>query len=103
MIDRVLAGVGVLVCAVLLLRMAIGTARCNRLDAKVRGWFGRLSGRARAVRRRSAPLSVDAEAAQREAQRAIDRARRARTEAEHDGNVIRPRAFRGPKKKPPLH
>ena len=104
--DKFFAGLGLLVCALLALRMAAGPARVQRFDEACRRhyrlWATGLVHRWRTLRRSGpAPARTgDARAAQREAEQVIERARR--HNAEHDGNVIRPRAF-GAKKKPPLH
>lgn len=91
MIQTLLAGAVVAVCAVLLLRLLIGDVRRHRLDAAVaRRWrVVKLSAREawqwRGVRRSAA----------REAEDVI---RRARHGAKRDGNVIRPKQFESPKK-----
>jgi hypothetical protein len=104
MFEKVLAAAGFAVCLLLMLRMALGPARRYRFDAFWRGAFEGLRRRARAVRRKPRPPSDPDEAARREAERLIERARRARAGAEQDGNVIRPRAFdHSGRNKPPLH
>jgi hypothetical protein len=103
MFEKILAAVGLAVCLLLMLRMMLGPARRHRFDAFWRGAFEDLRRRARAVRRKPRP-APDREAARREAEWLIERARRARAGAEQDGNVIRPRAFdHSDKNKPPLH
>lgn len=80
MVEKILAGIALAVCVVMLLGMAIGPVRRARLLgalARLRHW-----------RRHRAD-------ARREAQRAIERARR---QVERDGNVYRPRQF---DKRPP--
>lgn len=80
MVEKLLAGIGLAVCVVLLLGMVIGPARQRRVIAlfdRLRHW------------RRHRVL------ARREAELAIERARRA---VERDGNVYRPKSF---SKRPP--
>lgn len=113
--DKFFAGLGLLLCAGLAWHMAAGPARRQRFDQAWRKYLGRWSASLAATwaaamaairRRRTRPPAskpVDAVAAQREAEEVIARARRRRQEADHDGNVIRPRAFDTSKKKPPLH
>jgi len=91
MIEIVLAGGVVAVCAALLLRLLIGDVRRHRFDAAVSHRWRRSRMRLRdAWQWRSVRRS-----AAREAQDAI---RRARHRAQHDGNVIRPKQFESPKK-----
>lgn len=91
MIETLLAGGVVAVCALLLLRLMIGDVRRYKLDAAVlRRWRSvqrrlREAWQWRAVRR----------AAAREAEDVIHRARHG---ARRDGNVIRPKQFESPKK-----
>lgn len=90
-ITRVLAGVVLAVCLVLLLRMAIGLRRRERLDAALR----RLTGRwRRPAAGRSPPAPrVDPREAARVADEAI---RRAARRGRWEGNVYKPDAFRPP-------
>jgi hypothetical protein len=91
MIETLLAGVVVAVCAALMLRLLIGDVRRHRLDAAVsRRWRNarlrvRDAWQWRSVRRNAA----------REAEDAI---RRASQGAKREGNVIRPKQFESPKK-----
>jgi hypothetical protein len=103
MIEKFFAGITLLVCAALLLRMVLPPARQARWDAfwrrrwhalqqlgpTLRGWWWRArSGRD----------------ARRAAADAIERARRGKPTATRDGNVIRPSSFRrDDDRKPPLH
>ncbi len=82
----------VAVCAVMLLRMLLGDRRRAKMDAAVILWFRQLPNRAKALRhwRRR---RVDAA---RLAEEAILRARRMK--ADKDGKVIRPEAFKEPRK-----
>lgn len=86
------AALVVAVCVALLGRMLLGERRRQRLDAVLwRLWAG-LRARAMALwhwRSRR-------DAATRLAEEAIQRARR--TQADKQGNVIRPEAFKGPRK-----
>jgi hypothetical protein len=85
--------IGLVVCAVLIVRLAIGPGRRARFDAAVvRRWQRLRAGAARLVRQRR--LRTQAE---READAAIQRARRTGARAvERDGNVLRPRSFQAP-------
>ena len=91
MIELVLAGIALGVCAALLLRLALPEARRRRVDAQWRALMHRghrLAHRLwfwRAHRRRAA----------REAEEAI---RRAQHKVRRDGNVIHPDSFKGPHK-----
>lgn len=93
-ITQLLAGLGLAVCLMLLLRMALPAAQQRRFDAfwrRVGEGFQRagLALRQRWLALRSRPD------ARRQAQQAIERAKgRAQVPADRDGNVIRPRSFR---------
>ena len=89
--EKVIAGLVLAVCAVLLLRLALPPPKRQRLDAAwhrsvhaSRGW-GRRVWFWRAHRQTAA----------REAEEAI---RRAQRKVQRDGNVIRPDSFKGPRK-----
>lgn len=92
MIDQLLAGAVLTVCAGLLVRLLAGADRRARFDAAARrAW--------QAGRQHLLSLwhwRARRNAAAREAAEAIRRA--ARKDAERDGNVIRPSAFREPRK-----
>ena len=103
MLQNVLAGLGLLVCAALLLRMVLPAAQQHRFDAFWRQVAQRIRALGRAARQRWQLLRAGRDA-RREAADAIERARRGRTPAQRDGNVIRPERFSKPgSKKPPLH
>lgn len=90
MIEKTLAGLVLTACVVMLLRMALGERRRHALDQRL----GRLAG---PWRHRLATLwrwPSARRSAQREAEETIRRAR----EGSWDGNVYRPRSFRGPRK-----
>ena len=92
MIEPVLAGLVLAVCAVLGVRLLIGARRRQRFDAALRRGLLRLRHTAGAWRRwRSARR--DAEQAARVADEAI---RRARRRSEREGNVYTPKEFRKP-------
>lgn len=90
MTEKILAGLVLAACVVMLLRMALSARRRDVLDRRLRAaWHGMrqwgsqlLHGRARH------------RAAQQAAQEAIRRAQ----EGRWDGNVYRPDAFRKPRK-----
>ena len=103
MIEQVFAGITLLVCAALLLRMVLPPARQQRWDAFWRRRWHKLQGVGLALRGlwRRARSGRDA---RREAADAIERARRGRPKATREGNVIRPSSFRRDEdRKPPLH
>lgn len=90
--ESLLAGGVLAVCVLLLLRLLLGVPRRARIDAA-------MARAANGVRRRVLRLwrlPAQRRAAAREADEAIRRA--ARTEARREGNVIRPEAFREPRK-----
>lgn len=91
MFERILAAIGLLVCVALLLRMALGARRRQRVDVLAqRTW--------RAGRRQALRVwhwRAHRQHATREAQAAI---RRARGGATREGNVIRPDSFKKPRK-----
>lgn len=95
--EMVMAGLGLLVCAGLLLHMAIGPTRQQRLEVTVRRfwthWRARWRGRGQTLRTPAAVEKMQQRASD-EARSAIDRARRGKVDAEREGNVIRPRAFK---------
>jgi hypothetical protein len=89
--QKLLAAAAVLACGVLLLRLAMGARRRAWLDATVLAHARRLR---RAVRRMWHARALRRDAA-REARAAIERARRA---GHWQGNVVRPKSFRRPRK-----
>lgn len=76
--EKLLAGVGLVVCVVLLLGMVLGSARVASLKAR---WQALWSWRQRR------------QSAQTQAQQAIERARQT---VRKEGNVLRPDSFRRP-------
>ncbi len=91
MVEKLVAAVALAACAVLLARLMLGRRRQQRFDAAARRAWATCRAKARAlVRWRS--TRRDAAAA------AEDAIRRARGNLQRDGNVIRPRSFRGPRK-----
>jgi len=99
MFENVLAAITLAFCLVLLGRLAAGRRRRARFDATVRHY-------AHAARRsalrvwhwRSSRKAAEL-AAERTAADAIRRAQRGAREAvQREGNVFRPKSFRGPKK-----
>ena len=89
------AAVVVLVCVALLVRMCLPPRRRAALDATLRRLPGRVRARSKALWHWRQSRSRRDDAA-RLAEEAIQRARR--TRADKDGNVIRPEAFKGPRK-----
>ena len=100
--EALLAGLGLVACAVVALRMALGPPRRARMDVWLRGrWMRLRRGTRGAVQQRHAQAD-----ASREAQALIERARGhggrggGSRRVEREGNVYRPRAF-GPREGPP--
>jgi hypothetical protein len=89
LVEKTFAAAMVAVCVLLLLRMLLRPRSRDRIDAVVRRGGERWSGR---VRRLVAWPAAEARA-RREAKEAIQRARRSAIERE--GNVYRPKAFKG--------
>ena len=89
LVEKIFAAVMVAVCVLLLLRMLLRPRSRDRVDAAVRRGSARWSGR---VQRLVAWPAAEARA-RREAKDAIQRARR--SAIERDGNVYRPKAFKG--------
>jgi hypothetical protein len=89
--ETLVAIVGLAVCVVFLLRMAIGARRRQQLDAAVLGTARRLRAQMRGRwRRRRLQGQV-----KREAKDLIERARHGRPPVDREGNVYRPRSFNG--------
>ena len=91
MVESLFAILIVTASGVMLVRLGVGERRRYRLDAFLRGAW-------RATARRSASLwhwRRSRALAKRGAEEALRRARRG---VDHDGNVIRPDAFTGPRK-----
>ena len=101
MIEHVLAGIGLGVCVLLMLRMAVGERRRRLTDAALRRAWSRVAQtwtarrrRVHKLRQRRNEAKVEADAA-READELIRRVKRdVDREVDRDGNVIRPHAFR---------
>jgi hypothetical protein len=102
--DKIAAGLGLLLCALIALRLAVAPARRQRFDDACRRLYDKIRARL-ASRPRRAPTgqAVESDAARRQAEQLIERARQRRQDVEQNGNVIRPRAFDPSRKKPPLH
>jgi len=87
--QNLIAGLALAVCAVLLLRLALGERRRWRFDAALRrGW--------QATRRRSLALLHWRASRRAAAEAAAQAIRRARAQSERDGNVYRPKSFQKP-------
>jgi hypothetical protein len=85
-VEKILAGIVLLVCVVLLVRLSLGTRRRLQFDfAMQRLWH---------ALRRNGTRAWRWPRARRETRDAIERAR----SGEWDGNVYRPKSFRRPKK-----
>lgn len=91
MLEKIFAAVVFLACVALLARLLADAPRRRRIDAFAhRTWQ-----RGRQALRRSWSWRRERRQAEREAEEAI---RRAQRRAGRDGNVIRPDAFKGPRK-----
>jgi hypothetical protein len=89
-VEKILVGIVLAICGVLMLRMLLGERRRYRFDAALRRFA--IASRIRALRVwhwRSAHRQ-----ARRDAEEAIRRAR----EGEWDGNVYKPKSFKRPRK-----
>ena len=97
MLEPIVAGVVLGLCLLMLLRILLPARQRQRIDAVwQRAWHAgrqrlRRGGRDRAQRQQAAQAAQAAE----QAEELIRRARRA---AQRDGNVIRPDAFKRPRK-----
>jgi hypothetical protein len=91
MIEKLLAGGVLLVCAALLLRLALREKYRQRVDAAAI----RAVSASRRLAHRLWFWRTHRQRAAREAENAIRRAQRS---VERDGNVIRPDSFKGPRK-----
>ena len=91
MIELVFAGIALMVCVALLLRMALPARHQRRVDA---AWYRAVQG-GRTLGRRVWFWRTHRQRAAREAEEAIRRAQRS---VKRDGNVIRPDSFKGPRK-----
>jgi hypothetical protein len=92
--ETMLAAIGLAVCVVLLVRMAIGQRRRDRLDAGLQRSARQLRQDSRGLWQRRRLRGQ----AERETEDLIDRVRRGRTgvdRVQRDGNVIRPSSFNG--------
>lgn len=99
LIERMLAATVLALCLAGLLRLCLPPAWAARVDARLRHartWLARPWRRWQARRPSGrADAAPDADAARREAQAAIQRAR---TAARREGNVIHPERFRRPRR-----
>ena len=91
MIELILAGIALVVCVALLLRMALPERQRRRVDAQ----WNLLVHRVRLLAHRLWFWRTHRKRAAREAEEAI---RRAQHKVKRDGNVIRPDSFKGPRK-----
>jgi hypothetical protein len=95
--EKIIAGLTIAVCLVLLLRLCLGARLRHRFDATARRtWW---------ATRRTALNLWHWRKSRREAQQAADAAiqraqRKAASAFERDGNVYKPDAFRGSKREP---
>lgn len=92
--EKVLGGAVLAVCVLMLVRLGLGERLRERVDAALL----RFGAACRRLARRPGQWHRSrqaSQAAEREAQEAI---RRARTRAQRDQNVIRPESFRKPRK-----
>jgi hypothetical protein len=104
--EQILAGIVLAVCAVMLVRLALGESRRHRFDAAAAGaaqraaaWWRTTVRRTGSTRNPAKEQAKVARAAAREAEAVIRRARtQSRSTVSRDadvsGNVIHPKAFR---------
>lgn len=97
--ERIAAGVTALVCLAFLVRLVLSAPAQQRLDASAARWWAHTKGHARrawhSLRRlpqARQQQKTDQAHAEKLAREAIEKARRG---VERDGNVIRPKAFKG--------
>jgi hypothetical protein len=88
--EKIFAGIVLAVCAVLMLRLLLGERRRYRFDAASRRLF--VAVRVKALR------LWHWRAAHRQAKRDAEAAIRRAREGERDGNVYKPKSFKGPRK-----
>lgn len=100
--EKVLAAIVTAACAVAFIRLCLGAQRRRRFDQVMRRWWLALKGLPQRLRRR--PMSKKEAALL--AQDAIERARQrklgqktpGKPDGNWDGNVYRPKSFKGPRK-----
>lgn len=103
MLELILAVVTLLICAGLLLRLALGPNKRRRWDAAWRRAFDGMRSMGAWVLRQWRLVRSRGDA-RRQADQALRRARGVKPDVERTGNVIRPRSFRTDDSgKPPLH
>ena len=94
MIEKVLPAIGLVVCGVLLVRMTLAPKRQQAFDTTMRNYWYRLK---RFSQRVVNWRPSSRKQAARVAEEAIERARR-QLDTEREGNVYRPKSFKGPRK-----
>ena len=102
-VEQAVAGVVLVVCMLMLVRLSLGSVRRYRFDAFWRRAFRPVARAGAAAKRTGSHLwqtvflrRARERAAAREAAEAIERARK--RDADWQGNVYTPRSFRRPKK-----
>ena len=99
--EKIIAGITILVCVVLLLRLCIGERLRYRFDVTARRAWSSLRRSALRVWHWRASRRRAEQRAQQEADAAIKQAQRKAASAfQRDGNVYKPDAFRGTKLDP---
>ncbi|MFG6463676.1 hypothetical protein ACG04Q_19030 [Roseateles sp. DXS20W] len=101
MLHTVLASLGLAVCIVLAVHMALPSRLRRRVDAamaRLGDWLQAQVDRAIGWRRRQRQTRAAALEADRVIRRARESAQNSRTDGEWDGNVYRPKSFEKPKK-----
>jgi hypothetical protein len=92
--ELTFAAIGLLLCLALLVRLAIRPHQRAMLDRRVLGLRDALLRKVQGLRGRVAQRRLARRAGQ-EARLAIERARRNPTRVDREGNVYRPRSFKG--------
>jgi Tfp pilus assembly protein PilX len=91
MLEKIFAGIALVVCLALLLRMGLRQHQQQRVDAAAQ----RMADGSRRLAHRLWFWRAHRQHAAREAEEAI---RRAQRKVRRDGNVVRPDSFKGPPK-----
>jgi hypothetical protein len=106
MVETAFAALVLLVCSALLVRLLLPPARRKRVDGRLRGVWQNLSLQVQRGWQRRPRQWLQKRRTRREAQEAIERARRraaGSTKVTREGNVYRPDGFKPPADRDTLH